>query len=199
MSRNPPCPAEEKLRAWLTAGATNPLTLVRSDFAGRRFSLTALLFSSGPLPERLRRRWRSFCSWVATISPFSGWKIFWYRKAGVSIGKDVYISPGVIIDFLLPQLITLEDEVVLGLDAIVVGHIYTPDRIVVGRALVRRRGLVGGRGILAVNEIGEEGVLGAASWPIRPIPPGHIGIGVPATLRQRKSVESQEKQDDQRT
>lgn len=196
MSPKAPCPAAEKLQTWLAAGAARPLTLVRSDFAGRRFSLTALLFSCGPLSERLRRRWRSFCSWVATISPFSGWKIFWYRKAGVSIGKDVFISPGVIIDFLLPQLITLEDEVVLGLDAIVVGHIYTPDRIVVGRAQVRRRGLVGGRGILAVNEIGEEGVLGAASWPILPIPPGHIAIGVPATLRKRKSWEEQH---DQRT
>jgi hypothetical protein len=196
------CPAEGILRNWQAAGAKRPLTLVREDFAGRPFSLTTLLFSAGAPRERLRQRYRSFCSWVATLSPFTGWKVWWYRRAGVCIGDGVYISPGVIIDFLFPQLITLEDEVVLGLGAIVVAHIYTPDRIVVGRARVAKRGLVGGRGILAVNEIGEEGVLGANSWPIEPIPAGYIGIGVPAVLRQRKSSsnsgQAKEEKDDQR-
>jgi len=181
------CPAEKKLRDWLAEGGRRPLTLTPEEFAGRDFSLTALLFS-GPLPAQLRQRWRSFCSWMATLNPFSSWKVFWYRRAGTRIGKDVFIAPGVVVDLLFPQLVTLEDEAVLGLGAIVVAHIYTPDRIVVAPAVVERRALLGGRAILAANRVGEEGVIAANSWPIEPIPAGYIAIGVPATLHERKSA-----------
>ncbi|MDR3213474.1 MAG: hypothetical protein LBT71_06100 [Azoarcus sp.] len=189
-----PCPARDKLRAWLAAGATKPMTLTPKDFAGRDFSLTALLFS-GPLPERLRQVRRSFCVWVGSLSPFSGWRVFWYRRAGANIGKNAFISPDVVLDLLLPQLITIEEEAVLGLGAIVVAHVYTPDRIIVGRSHVGRRALVGGRGILAVSQIGEEGVLGSNSWPIEPIPAGYVALGVPASMHRRKSTRG----DDSRT
>jgi acetyltransferase-like isoleucine patch superfamily enzyme len=180
-----PCPAETKLRAWLADGARDALTLKPGDFAGQPFSLTTLLFSA-PLPERLRQYWRSFCAWMGSHTPLSGWKVFWYRRAGVTIGKNVFISPWVMIDLLFPQLITLEDEAVLGLGAIIVAHVFSPDRILVGRSHVGRRALVGGRSILPVNQIGEEGVLGANSWPIVPIPARHIAIGVPPQIYERK-------------
>lgn len=180
------CPAADKLAAWLASGAKKRLTLVPEDFADKQFSLTALLFS-GPLSERLAQRRRSFCAYMGTLTPFVGWKLFWYRRAGVSIGENVYIAPGVVLDLLFPQLITLEDGVVLGMEAMIVSHIYTPDRIVIGRSVVGRRGLVGGKAILAVTNIGEEGVLGANSYTVTPIPARQVGIGVPATVQRRKS------------
>ncbi|MDR0737275.1 MAG: hypothetical protein LBF51_10705 [Zoogloeaceae bacterium] len=180
------CPARARLRAWLADGARGPLTLNPGDFAGQKFSLTALLFSA-PLPERLRQYWRSFCVWMGSYTPFSGWKVFWYRRAGVTIGRNVFISPQVVIDLLFPQLITFEDGAVIGLGAIVATHVFSPDRILVGRAHVGRRALVGGRSILAVNQIGEEGVLGPNSWPIMPIPAGYIAIGVPPSMYERKT------------
>ena len=179
------CPAADKLRAWLASGAAKRLTLVPDDFADKEFSLTALLFS-GPLSERLGQRWRSLCAYLGMLTPFVGWKVFWYRRAGVSIGNNVYIAPGAVLDLLFPQLITLEDGAVLGLEAMIVAHIYTPDRIVVSRATVRRRGLVGGRAILGATSIGEEGVLGANSYTVTPVPAGCVALGVPATVRKRK-------------
>ena len=190
------CPAAEKLRAWLADGAQDRLTLTQDDFADSEFSLTALLFS-GPLSERLRQCWRSFCAYMGTYTPFVAWKTFWYKRAGVNIGEYVYISPGVVLDLLFPQLITLEDGVVLGLEAMIMTHVYTPDRIVVERAIVRRRGLVGGRGILAIATIGEEGGLAANSYTVKPVPDGYIAIGVPAILRRRKSARIQGEKNDQ--
>lgn len=185
-TRKKPCPAADKLHAWFASGAKKRLTLVPDDFADKEFSLTALLFS-GTLSERIRQRWRSFCAYMGMFTPFVGWKLFWYRRAGASIGKNVYIAPGAVLDLLFPQLITLEDGVVLGLEAMIVAHVYTPDRIVVSRVAVRRRGLVGGKAILAVTNIGEEGVLGANSYTVVPIPAGQVGLGVPAIIQRRKT------------
>ena len=181
-----PCPAADKLRAWLASGAKKRLTLYPGDFADKEFSLTTLLFS-GPLPERLAQRWRSFCAYMGRFTPFVGWKVFWFVRAGVTIGENVFISPGVTLDLLFPQLITLEDGAVLGMEAMVVAHVYTPDRIVISRVVAGRRSLVGGKAILAITRIGEEGVLAANSYTVTPIPAGQVGIGVPAIVKKRKT------------
>jgi len=186
--RGEPCPAAEKLRAWLAAGAQKQLTLTPDDFTGLDFSLTTLLLSYGPLSERLVRRWRSFCAYMGMFTPFTGWKIFWYKRAGVSIGKNVYIAPGVVLDLLLPELITLEDDSVVGLQAMITNHIFTPDMIVVARAGVGQRGVVGARAILCAARIGKEGMLGANSATIRSIPDRHVGIGTPPVIRPLNSA-----------
>ncbi|MDR3213471.1 MAG: hypothetical protein LBT71_06085 [Azoarcus sp.] len=191
------CPAADKLRAWFAAGAPGRLTLTRADFPEGRFALLELL-STGPWAERMRQRWRSFCAWMGRHTPFVGWKTFWYRHAGVSIGENVHISPGVTLDLLFPQLITLEDGSVLGLGAIVVSHVYTPDRIVLGRTVVQKRAFVMAQGILAITTIGEESVLATYSYTVKPIPAGHIGIGIPATVRPRDPELPGEDSHDQR-
>jgi len=189
-----PGKAAAKLREWLAAGARKRLVLRREDFADKQFSLSELLFS-GPWRERLPQRWRSFCVWMARYTPFSGWKTFWFRRAGVSIGNNVFFSPGAEIDLLFPQLVTLEDGAVMGLGALIVAHVYTPDRITIGRATVKRGGLVGGRAILAMTSIGEESVLGASSVASRPIPDGTTAIGVPAVRQKRKVRTAREKKE----
>ncbi|MCL2160758.1 MAG: hypothetical protein FWH56_02555 [Betaproteobacteria bacterium] len=181
--KRPSCPAAEKLRAWIAAGAQKPLTLTADDFAGRELSLTALLLSDGSLSERLAHRWRSFCSYMGMFTPFSGWKIFWYRRAGVSIGKNVYIAPGVVLDLLLPELITLEDDSVVGLGAMITNHFFAPGQVIVGRAGVGQRGVVGARAILCMARVGKEAMLGANSSTIRSIPDGHAGISNPLIIR----------------
>ncbi|MDR2487486.1 MAG: hypothetical protein LBD12_05915 [Clostridiales Family XIII bacterium] len=184
-------PAAGKLRAWLAAGAPEKLILEREDFPEGRIALPELL-ACCPWQERMRQRWRSFCAWIGCHTPFVGWKFFWYRHAGVRIGENVRIAPGVIIDFLFPHLITLEDGAVLGLGAIIVCHVYTPDRVVLAQTAVRKRGWIREQAILAVAEIGEGGVLAPCGYTVNPIPAGYIGIGVPAVIRPRNAIESGE-------
>ena len=184
--KNAPCPAAGKLRAWLADGAQGRLVLAQEDFDDDRISLRALLFS-GSFSERLRQHWRSFCAYVGARTPFHGSKLFWFRRAGVSIGKNVHISHDAIVDLLFPQLVTLEDRAVLGLGATVVAHVYMPEKIVIRRAVVKQRGVVGGRSTLAIATLGEGAVLGAHSYTIKSVPDGHIAAGVPATMQERKS------------
>ena len=198
-TNQPPGQAAAKLREWLAAGARKRLVLRREDFAGKQFSLTELLFS-GPWRERLPRHWRSFCVWMARYTPYSGWKTFWFRRAGVRIGNNVFFSPGTEIDLLFPELVTLEDDAVMGMGALIVAHVYTPDRITIGRATVKRGGLVGGRAILAMTSIGQESVLGANSVASRPVPDGYTAIGVPAVRQKRKvrAAAGEKKENDDR-
>ncbi|MDR1887924.1 MAG: hypothetical protein LBQ81_00815 [Zoogloeaceae bacterium] len=191
------CPAVGKLHGWLAGGASEKLTLTRDDFPVGQFFLLPLL-SFCPWRERLRLRWRSFCSWMGHYTPFTGWKTFWYRHAGVRIGKNVHIAPGGYLDLLLPQLITLEEGAALGPGALVVAHVYTPDRIVLGRAVVEKRAMVGAQGILAIAALGEESVLEPCSYTVKPVPARHTAIGVPANIRPREGGQANEDKHDQR-
>jgi acetyltransferase-like isoleucine patch superfamily enzyme len=191
------CTAVGKLHDWLAAGASEPLTLTRADFpVGQFFLLPILTFC--PWRERLRQRWRSFCSWMGHYTAFVAWKIFWYRQAGVQIGKNVYIAPHGFLDLLLPQLITIEDGAVLGPGALVVTHVYTPDRIVLGRSIVGERAMVAAQGVLAITSLGRESVLETYSYTVKPVPERHIAIGVPANIRPRDTLSANEDDHDQR-
>jgi len=185
-----PCPAAQRLHAWLDGGARGRLVLRRAEFGGSKYGVMPLLFC-GPPSWRLRQCWRSFCAWMAQYTPSANWKTFWYRRAGASVARGAYISPGAMLDPLLPQLVSLDCCAVLGLDALVLAHLQMPDRIVLGRVSVKRAGLVGGRAILVAAAIGEEGVLGAGSFSMKSVPAGHIGVGVPAHMRKRKSPQWQ--------
>ena len=175
--------ASKKLREWLAAGAHGKLVLREEDFEGGKVSLCELLYS-GSLRTRLVQYRRSFCAWMGRYSAFTSWKEFWFRRAGASIGKDVFFSPGAEIDLLFPQLITFEDGAVMGMGSLVSAHLYTPGRIIVGRATIKRGGVLGGRAALAITSIGEEGVLGVNSYTMKPVPDGHTAIGVPAVCRK---------------
>jgi len=175
-----------KLRAWLDAGAHGKLSLYGEDFAEDDCSLNGLLFS-GSWRQRLAQRWRSYCAWMGRYTPFSGWKEFWFRRAGVNIGKNVFFSPGTEIDLLFPQLITFEDDAVTGMGALIVAHVFTPGKLLLSRTTVKRGGMVGARAVLAITSIGENGVLGANSCTIaHPIPDGHTGIGTPVVCHKHE-------------
>ncbi|MDR0737278.1 MAG: hypothetical protein LBF51_10720 [Zoogloeaceae bacterium] len=192
--------AADKFRAWRAEGERQRLTLLREDFPEGQFQYGLLrLLASGSWSERLRQRWRSLCSWMGCHTPLNGWKTFWYRKAGVNIGENVHLAPGVILDLLFPQLITLEDGVVLGPGAIIVSHVYTPERIVIDRAIAGKRSMVDGQGILAIATMGEASVLAAYSYTVKPIPAGHIGVGVPAVVQPRSAAPLKEDNHDQCT
>jgi hypothetical protein len=179
------CPAADKLGQWLDRGAQGRLTLLREDFPEGILSLSALI-ACCPWRERLRHRWRSFCAWRGRCALFPGGRIRWYRWAGAAIADGVVIGAGAVLDLLFPQLVTLEEGAVLGLGAVVVSHVYTPDRIVVARSLVGKRATVREQAILAIAEMGEDSELAPCGYTVKPIPAGHVGVGVPALVCPRE-------------
>ena len=57
---------------------------------------------------------RAFLNEILRKLPPCSLKNNLYRAMGVKIGKDVVISPDVVLDPVFPELITVEDGVILG-------------------------------------------------------------------------------------
>jgi hypothetical protein len=186
------CPAADKLQAWLDAGAPERLVIKTEDFDGEVFSLRRLLFACS-FPRRLLQCRRTFCSWLGMILPLTSWKVFWYRRAGVKIGQHVFFSPTAAIDPLFPQLVTLGDGVVLGMGAMVMAHVYTPERLVLGRVAVGNKALVGGFAALSITTMGEASILASNSFTSNPIPANRLAIGVPAVVQEAGTHENEER------
>ena len=63
---------------------------------------------------RIRLFFNSFVCHICRIIPFIEIKNSMYRMIGVKIGKNVVIAAYTIIDPFFPELITIEDNVIVG-------------------------------------------------------------------------------------
>lgn len=69
----------------------------------------------------------NYAKWkIADMHPPGKAKNRWLRRMGVDIGRDVFVSPGVIIDPVFPEYIHIRDYAVLGWNARIFAHIVTP-------------------------------------------------------------------------
>lgn len=169
---------------WLKDGAEGTFVARASDFPDGRFDLTLVLFS-GPWRRKLKQLSRCLCAYLGTLGPVWGWKIFWYRRAGVKIGHKAFLAPGVVLDLLAPQLITIDDEAVLGMESMINAHLYTPERIFFGRVHIGEYGVVGARAMVGNSvTVKPHGVIGSLSFFYNGVVPENaLAIGVPAEIR----------------
>ena len=73
------------------------------------------------------RMYRNYLWWaLANRTPPGKWKNRLIRRMGVKMGDDVFISPGVIIDPVFPELVHIGNNVFLGWNARIFTHIITP-------------------------------------------------------------------------
>ena len=165
--------ARARRRAWFEAGAPGRLYLHEA----RGSNICDALYEPGlrGLPQRLR----SLCAIMAMLLGISAWKLFWYRLAGVTIGRNVEISYGAVLDPLAPWLITLEDGCFLGVDAIVAVHLFYKRKLVLRRVRIGRNAVVGLRGV-AFASLGDGAVLGPNSTLLADAAPGETLLGTPA-------------------
>ena len=123
-----------------------------------------------------------------SISP--GLRIFLYRKMGVTIGKHSQIGLDSYLDDQFPELITIEDEVVVSFRVTIVAHDEATGYINDGTvsAVVIKKGSYIGTGaiILPGVTIGEDCVIGAGAVVADSIPDNSVAVGVPARVIRRK-------------
>jgi acetyltransferase-like isoleucine patch superfamily enzyme len=74
---------------------------------------------------------------------YSPFKVLIYRLIGVKIGKGVFISPQVYIDVQFPELIVIEDYVILGYGASVFTHEFISNTYRLGRVHIKRGAMIG--------------------------------------------------------
>ena len=125
----------------------------------------------------------------------SGLKCSVLRWFGARVGRNVFISADAWIDPAFPELLTLEDQVMLGVGARISLHTFEHDHFEAGRVVLRKGVIVGGFALIGPGvEIGEGSVVAAGAVVGRDVPAGKAAIGNPARvvpLRKAQIVETQ--------
>jgi acetyltransferase-like isoleucine patch superfamily enzyme len=115
-----------------------------------------------------------------------------YRAMGVSIGRHAYVGMDTWLDDQFPELIVLEDDVVISFRVTVVVHddARRMDRVEAGQLegtvapVILRRGCYLGAGALILPgvTVGEHAVVAAGAVVTRDVPPRVVVGGVPARV-----------------
>ncbi len=162
-------------REYFAGNQSDPLVLPHED----GFCVCDVL--SPTVGARLRAGFRCTVMGILNALPFSSLRIAILRTLGARIGRDVYISPGVVIDPIYPSLIELGDGVLLGMGCRLLTHEYTATHFRVGRIRVGRGSVIGAYATVRSGvTIGEKVTVGFNSYVNRDIPDGLTVGGVPA-------------------
>lgn len=118
---------------------------------------------------------------LASKLPAGEFKNKLYRLVGVKIGRGVMIAQGAGLDALYPELITIHDGAVLGLECVVLTHETTVDTFRLGRVEIGKRAMIGVRSVIRSGvKIGEGSQVGACSFVNKDVSDFELVGGVPA-------------------
>jgi acetyltransferase-like isoleucine patch superfamily enzyme len=140
-----------------------------------------------PCGQRLAPRFGAYAKAFVLLTvlrgPFNAPKVALLRRRGARIGNQVYISSDVWIDPVFPQLLAVEDNVMIGQGVKIALHEFGRDRFRAGRVIIRRGTVIGGFALIGQGvEIGENAVVGGGAAVGRDVPAGMMAIGNPARI-----------------
>lgn len=120
--------------------------------------------------------------WLLKL-PANHLKIAYLRWLGAKVGKRVYLSVDVWIDPAFPQLLAIEDDVMVGVGVKISMHEFGRNHFRAGRVIVRRGAVLGGFSLIGPGvEIGADAVVAGAAAVGRDVPPGKMAVGNPARI-----------------
>ena len=132
----------------------------------------------------LKQLWFYAKAWALLVALKQAWnrpKLAMLRWCGARVGRNVFISTDVWIDPAFPQLLTIEDDVMIGVGVKIALHEFGPRQFRAGRVVLRRGAVIGGFALIGHGvEIGEEAVVGGGAAVGRDVPAGRMAIGNPA-------------------
>ncbi len=135
------------------------------------------------LPVKLWFYFKATLLLTALKLPFNSPKVALLRWLGARVGRNVFISTDVWIDPAFPELLTIEDNVMVGVGAKIALHQFDPGHFTAGRVVIRKGAVIGGFAIVGHGvEIGEGAVVAAGAVVGRDVPAGKTAIGNPARV-----------------
>lgn len=125
----------------------------------------------------------SFLMTLMKVLPPCSFKNSVFRLMGVKIGKDVVISPGVLIDPFFPELIKIDDGSIIGWDSKLITHEYLIDEILIGEIQIGKKALIGNSSIVRPGVVvGDGSVVGYNSLVNKDVPPKTLVGGLPIKI-----------------
>ena len=122
----------------------------------------------------------------ARHSPSLRVKNWLYRRIGISVGQGVSWGLEATPDVFWPELITVEDNAIVGYDATLLCHEFLQNEYRTGEVVVGERAMIGaGAIVLPGIHVGADARIAANSLVTDDVPPGETVAGVPATLVDR--------------
>lgn len=121
--------------------------------------------------------------WFCRYCPSLRLKNLLYRSIGMKVGRGVAAGLCATFDVFFPEMITIEDHVILGYNSVVLCHEFLAGCYRTGPVKIGARAMIGANStILAGVEIGEGAVVSAMSLVNKDVPPGSFAGGVPARV-----------------
>ena len=106
-----------------------------------------------------------------------------YRLMGVKIGRNVTLSPDVHIDPLFPELVTIEDNAILGWGVTLPAHDINQDRLILGRIRIGKNAVIGGNAQIRLGvTIKKNAIVGARAYVNKDVNSYEFVGGVPARV-----------------
>ena len=137
--------------------------------------------------QKIRAFFRKWMS--AKIIPhmvLNGWRIFFYRRCGYNIGKNVFIGMRCYLDDLEPKMFTVEDDVIISYGVFFACHgknqQHTPITIKKGAYSRMRANVISGKTGVT---IGENAIVGACTLVNKDVPAGATAVGVPCRIIEK--------------
>lgn len=140
------------------------------------------------LVHPLRVVWNFLCIYLAKYSPSLKLKCFLYRLTGAKIGRNVSFGLAVVLDVFYPHLITVDDNVVIGYNSVILCHEFLVKGARIGPVHIQRDVMIGANStILAGVTIGEGATVSAMSLVNKDLPPRSFAGGVPVQVLRIES------------
>ena len=118
---------------------------------------------------------------AARVSPSLRLKNWLLRTIGVDVGEGVSWGLESTPDVFWPELITVDDDAIIGYDATLLCHEFLQEEYRTGEVRVGERAMIGaGTVVLPGVEIGDDAQVAANSLVADDVPPGETWAGVPA-------------------
>ena len=118
---------------------------------------------------------------VCRISPSLRLKNRLLRWLGMSVGRGVAWGLESTPDVFSPELITVEDDAIIGYDATLLCHEFLQEEYRTGEVVVGERAMIGaGAIVLPGVDIGADAQVAANSLVTEDVPAGATVAGIPA-------------------
>ncbi|MFC6755811.1 MULTISPECIES: acyltransferase [Haloarcula] len=118
---------------------------------------------------------------VCRVSPSLRLKNYLLGRLGMTVGEGVAWGLESTPDVFWPELITVEDDAIVGYDATLLCHEFLQAEYRTGEVVVGERAMIGaGAVVLPGVEIGADAQVAANSLVVEDVPAGETVAGVPA-------------------